>query len=308
VPGDGQIMDGRPFDRAMAKRHGLGRDSVTRLIREGRLRAVVRGVYVDATVPDDLPSRAEALHLRLPPDAVVCRRTAAWLLGVDGAGPGEDRATLPVECAVPTGRTPVRRPGVIGVAAPPDREIVTVDGIPCTTPTRTAVDVLRWCPPHVGLAAVDIMAARRLVEVEQVQAKVEEFAGDPGVRRARYLASLIEPLTQSKGETWLRLRMVDAGFPRPRAQIPVVSPWGDLALLDLGWDEERVAVEYDGEEFHSTPAQRAHDRWRRDWIERERHWRLLAVGKGEVLGPSLALERAVGELLSREPTIIRRRW
>jgi len=88
----------------------------------------------------------------------------------------------------------------------------------------------------------------------------------------------------------------------------VVSPVGQLALLDLGWVDELVAVEYDGEEFHSTREQQAHDRRRRGWVERECGWRVLAVGKGEVLGRSLAMERAVGELLSREPTILRRRW
>ncbi len=309
VPDSGQIMDGRPFDRAEARRRGLSRDRVTRLVKEGRLRGVVRGVYVDAAATDDLALRAAGLRLRLPPDAVVCRRTAAWLFGVDGAGPGEDPGALPIECAVPTGRTPVRRPGVIGLAAPPDDEVVLIDGIPCTTPVRTAVDVLRWCPPHVGLAVADAMAAAGVIGARPVQARVEEFAGAPGVRRARYLAALIEPLAQSKGETWLRLRVVDAGFPRPRAQIPVVPPDGRcLALLDLGWVDELVAVEYDGEEFHSSPQQRAHDRRRREWLEHECGWRVLAVGKGEVLGRSLGLERAVGELLSREPKILRRLW
>jgi very-short-patch-repair endonuclease len=88
----------------------------------------------------------------------------------------------------------------------------------------------------------------------------------------------------------------------------VWNRYGDLlALLDLGFEEERVAVEYDGEEFHSTPEQVAHDRRRREVVERH-DWRVLAVGKGEVLGPSLALERAVGELLSLEPRISRRQW
>jgi hypothetical protein len=301
-------MGGEPFDRAEARRRGLSRDRVTSLIREGHLRQLIRGVYVDARAPDDLASRAAALRLRLPQGAVICRRTAAWLYGIDGAGPGESLDVLPIECAVPTGRTPVRRPGVIGVAAPPDDEIVLVDGIPSTTPVRTAVDVLRWCQPHVGLGIADAMAAGGLIDIGAVRARVEEFSGAPGVRRARYLAALIEPLTQSKGETWLRLRIVDAGFPRPQAQIAVVSQDGRLALLDLGWEDALVAVEYDGEEFHSTPEQRAHDRRRRDWIERERGWRILAVGKGEVLGPSLALERAVGELLSLEPKILRRAW
>src|SRR4051794_160639 len=78
--------------------------------------------------------------------------------------------------------------------------------------------------------------------------------------------------------------------------------------LDLGWEDRKVAVEYDGEEFHSTPKQLAHDERRREALESRFGWRLLAVGRGEVFGPSLALERAVGELLSLAPAIARRRW
>jgi very-short-patch-repair endonuclease len=111
------------------------------------------------------------------------------------------------------------------------------------------------------------------------------------------------------GETWLRLRIVDAGFPRPTVQIEVLDARGRTVYrLDLGWEDELVAVEYDGEQFHCTAEHRARDRRRRDDLERTYGWRVLAVGKGEVLGPSLALEKAVGELLSREPQIRRRCW
>ena len=302
-------MFGRPFGRQDARAGGLSRDRITRLVETGLLRQVVRGVYLDARVPDDVGVRAACVSLKLPSDAVVCRRTAAWLLGIDGRGPSELFVPMPVECAVPPGRQPVRRPGVIGVSAPPGNEIVVVRGVPCTTAMRTAIDVLRWCPPRLALGIVDALAARGDVDPVELSARLVEFGAMRGVRQARYLAGLVEPLAQSMGESWLRLRMVDAGFPRPRAQIPVYDEHEVLlALLDMGWERDRVAVEYDGEEFHSTPEQVAHDLRRRELLEREYGWRILAVGKGEVLGRSLALEWAVGELLGREPRISRRRW
>ena len=51
-----------------------------------------------------------------------------------------------------------------------------------------------------------------------------------------------------------------------------------------------------------------HDRRRRELLEREYAWQVLGVGRGEVLGPSLSLERGVGELLSLEPKTLRRAW
>ncbi|MGZ4625831.1 MAG: hypothetical protein ACXV3S_06000, partial [Kineosporiaceae bacterium] len=79
---------------------------MTDLLKAGRLRQPVRGVYVDALVPDDLASRAACLRLRLPDGAVVGRVTAAWLLGVDGRSPGELEHPPLVECIVPSGSQP----------------------------------------------------------------------------------------------------------------------------------------------------------------------------------------------------------
>jgi very-short-patch-repair endonuclease len=147
------------------------------------------------------------------------------------------------------------------------------------------------------------------VTPDEVVRRVEGFPGCAGVRQARHLARLIEPATESFGESWLRLRVVDAGFPQPRVQIEIVDEAGYVVFrLDLGWDDVKVALEYDGEEFHSTPEQIRHDLRRRNELETRFGWRVLAVRKGEVLGSSLALERAIGELLSREPRIFRRRW
>jgi hypothetical protein len=303
------LLDGQPFDRTAARREGLRDPDVTALVAAGIVRHVVRGVYLDARVPDDLASRAACLRLRLPDDAVVGRLTSAWLFGVDGRLPDERSLPPLVECIVPPGRQPLRRPGVRCYVARLADEVLDVAGIPVTTPTRTAVDCLRWLRPHMGLGVADALAAAGLVTAPDLIARTAEASGHRGAVQARYLVALVDPRTESMGESWLRLRVVDAGFPRPRVQIEVCDRHGRCVYrLDLGWDGERAALEYDGEEYHSSPAQVAHDRRRRETLETTYGWRVLAVGKGEVLGPSLALERAVGELLSLEPRIGRRSW
>jgi hypothetical protein len=304
------LMDGRPFDRSRAAEGGLTPLDVTDLVAAGILRQPVRGVYLDARVPDDLASRAACLALRLPPNAVVGRLTAAWLWGIDGRLPEERLAPPVVECVVPVGRQPVRRPGVRCFVAPlGGDDVCEVDAIPVTTPHRTALDALRWLKPHMALAVADALAAAGLVVPEVLVARVAEMPGVRGIAKARYLAALIEPRTESMGESWLRLRVVDAGFPRPRVQIEVLDADGRCVYrLDMGWEERRVAVEYDGEEFHSTPEQVAHDRRRHAELQDRFGWQVLAVGKGDVFGRSLALEYAVGELLGLEAQISRRAW
>jgi hypothetical protein len=162
----------------------------------------------------------------------------------------------------------------------------------------------------MGLGAADALAAAGLVAPAGLVAAVERFRGSPGVSQARYLAALVEPRTESFGESWVRLRVMDAGFPRPQVQVEVgpAVPGGSSRRLDLGWPEQLAGLEYDGEEYHSSPAQLAHDEERRRDLEDRFGWRILAVGRGEVLGPSMALEAAVGELLGREPRLLRRRW
>ena len=273
------------------------------------MRHVVRGVYLDARVPDDVATRAACLRLRLPPGAVVSRLTAAWLWGVDGRMPEDRDGPVLVECTVPMGRQPLRHPGVRSYVAPLEGDVCELNGIPVTSAARTGVDALRWLRPHMGLGVADALAHRGLVTPQELSARVEDFGGCAGVRQARYLARLVEPGTESFGESWLRLRVVDAGFPRPRVQIEVVDAMGKVVYrLDLGWDDVKIALEYDGEEYHSTSEQVRRDRRRRDELEIVYGWQVLAVGKGEVLGSSMVLEKAVGELLSLEPRLWRRRW
>jgi very-short-patch-repair endonuclease len=56
---------------------------------------------------------------------------------------------------------------------------------------------------------------------------------------------------QSPQETWLRLLIIDAGFPRPQTQIPVPGDGRAKYYLDMGWADRKIAVEYDGD-HHRT--------------------------------------------------------
>ncbi len=305
------LLDGQPFDRRTARDHGVNGEQLRRMLLAGSVRRVLNDVYVDARAPDDLAFRARCLRLKLPRGAALSRLTAAWLFGVELTLLSPPDGPMPVECTVPPGREPLSRAGIRSYAAPLDADVdlVFVAGLPCTSPVRTAVDLLRWLRPHEGLAIVDAMSARGLIQALELPAAVERFTGAPGVAQARYLAAIVEPLTESPGESWTRLRLVDAGFPRPEAQIAVPNDGSARHYrLDMGWRGRRVAVEYDGEEFHEAPHQRRHDKRRRDDLRRRFGWTVLGVGKGEVLGPSMLLEWAVGALLGLEPRIARRRW
>jgi hypothetical protein len=66
--------------------------------------------------------------------------------------------------------------------------------------------------------------------------------------RAAPFSAEVDAGAQSPKESWLRLLLVDAGLPAPTTQIPVLDGYRVVALLDMGWEECKVAVEYDGDQ------------------------------------------------------------
>lgn len=100
-------------------------------------------------------------------------------------------------------------------------------------------------------------------------AGVERFRGERWVTTLRVLAPLADGRAESPPESILRLYWIDAGLPWP---VPQLEIWVDgqmIARLDLGHLGIRFAVEYDGDEWHSSPEQRSHDRDRRQAVEEE---------------------------------------
>jgi hypothetical protein len=303
------VNDGRCFRRDAAASVGLSPPALRAAVRDGSLRQVLRGVYVDSRRPDDTATRLAAIELVAPPGAVVARTTAAWARGVDATGVGPRGDPPVVECIVPPGRASPRHPGVRCHRLPLlDDDIEPLGGVRCTTPLRTAVDLLFQLRRHLALAAVDAMACAGLFTPGQLVAEVDRWQDRRGYARARRLATSCEPGAQSFGESWLRLRILDAGFPRPVAQVPLWSRDCVEYRLDLGYPWRRIGFEYDGLEFHSSAVDLRRDELRRTRIREAYGWTVLVAGRGDILGRSLRFERAVGELLGRQPRTRRRTW
>ena len=73
-------------------------------------------------------------------------------------------------------------------------------------------------------------------------------------------------------------------MPRPQTQIPLsVDEFGDLIIyLDMGWEDVKVAVEYDGEQHRSD---------RRQYTWDIRRLKCLSAWVGSLSGWSLATGR-----------------
>jgi len=90
---------------------------------------------------------------------------------------------------------------------------------------------------------------------------------------------LYDPGAASPKETWLRLLIIRAGFPRPQTQIPALSPDGRRQYyLDMGWKDLKLAAEYDGEQHRLDPVQFAYDIQRSEDLD-ELGWTRVRVVK-----------------------------
>ncbi|SON60051.1 hypothetical protein MSIMFI_01543 [Mycobacterium simulans] len=143
-----------------------------------------------------------------------------------------------------------------------DDEITQVAGLPVTTLTRTAYDLGRHLPRGQALARLDALMRATPFSTEDVMLLGKRHAGARGLKRLRSVLPLVDGGAASPKETWLRLLLVDGGLPAPETQIPVNANWRSVAVLDMGWEELKVAVEYDGDHHRSDRRQYAHDQWR----------------------------------------------
>ncbi len=272
-----------PFTTSQAHRLGVSRRTFQTMVALGLVRPVVRGVYAVAQAPDDVVMRASAIGLVLPPTAVVCDRTAAWLHGVDVL-PRTARTVAPPLDVVHSTDTRMDRPGVDGrrrgLLA---RDVTEVNGIRVTTPLRTALDLGRLLWRYDALAALDAFVRAGVLK-SALLLETGRFRGYRGVVQLRALGPIANGGAESLPESGLRLHWLEAGLPQPEVQWWVYDDDGTaLFRFDLADPDAGFAAEYDGEELHTEEGDREHDLARRAWLE-DRGWTIEVFTKADLYG------------------------
>lgn len=219
---------GAPFTPVMAVRAGIGRSVLDRLHREGRLRRLLRGVYLDAAAPVTRDVRASALALVIGPHQVVVGATAAWLHGIEVLR-HDPEAPVPVE--VRGRRRPRRGERPLPYA---DRDLTSVGGVRCTTPLRTALDLGRELPPEGALVALDALLALGAFSHTALMAELPRFTRQRGAGQLRELAAVADARAADATESVLRLRWLGARLPTPTPGLTVPRPGGGAVRLALG--------------------------------------------------------------------------
>ena len=227
----------RPFTRAMARASGVERSALERMLREGAVRRMVRGVYVAATAPDTAELRATAVALVVRREAIAVDRTAAWVHGIDVAKTAADEVH-PVEVVTPGRTTP---DGLGSGRQLTSHDIEHIAGLRLTTPLRTALDLGRLLPPGQALGAMDgLLGTGRFTHV-LLLAEVPRMAGHRGVGQLRVLAAQVDARSSGLGESTLRLHWHRAQLPTAVPAMQVCAS-GRLVRLSLGVERRQFGA------------------------------------------------------------------
>jgi hypothetical protein len=128
----------------------------------------------------------------------------------------------------------------------PDDHVTAIDGVPVTSLVRTVLDLCRTLPIEQAVAAGDHALAYGLVR-EVLEDQLANMARWPGIRQARRAVELVDPRSESAGESASRVRLHQDGLPAPELQQDIFDGEGKfVARVDFSWKEQATVGEFDG--------------------------------------------------------------
>jgi very-short-patch-repair endonuclease len=233
---------------------GATKDEVRRAADRRELLRVAPAVYVTAGSPRTWRQSLMVAVLDAGPGACVSHRAAAILLGIAKRGMKEV-----VEITTPRPRSQ-RLDGVV-VHRPLDlvysRDVVMIDGIPCTGPLRTLVDL------GVTESWLEVWdAIERAIQADLVTHKGCEWMLARLSKQGRHGCG---PYRRALDERALKMKAPHKGLLEPRFaglaaryRLPAYSYQHDVfgdgsVFADFAWLHEKVIVEVKGFETHGTP-------------------------------------------------------
>ncbi|MDQ2638442.1 MAG: DUF559 domain-containing protein [Actinomycetota bacterium] len=267
----------------------LSRRGMQRLLRDAELIKIFPGIYSLGAA--DVFTRLRGLDLRCGTPVAVCLGTAAALFGFDT----EDVTDLHV--LNPDGHLLRDRAG-LKVHRRHGAPLTSHRGRPLTTPSWTAVEVARGLSRPRALATLDAALRSQTCDRRDLLAATEVQGGRRGIVMVRELIPLARPEAESPMESEARLVMLDGGLPHPLLQHEIVDRDGRVWRVDFAWLDGRVAVEFDGFDYHSSRESLRKDRQKRAALE-EIDWRVLSVVSDDVRRHPDVMVRRIRAQLTR---------
>lgn len=227
---------------------GLNADQIDYRVKTGRLHRVHRGVYAVGRPPRTAIERAAAAVLACGPDAALSHRSALALWGLTDRWPWASDVIVPRD----------RRPKGISVHRAADlisRDFRRHNSIRATSPARTILDCAPFMSDKALARAVNEARRSKQLRLSDLADVVRRFPYHRGACRLRPLASASGGPTRSGWEDSFPAFCRRFGLPEPVMAAKVAG-----YEVDALFPREKVIVELDGWEFHSTRASFESDR------------------------------------------------
>ena len=266
---------------------GLTREAIRKRVARGSLHRLYPGVYAVGNPLLSLRGKWRAAVRACGPSAVLSHRDAAMLLGLLRTS----RRPIDVTVASQRGR---RLDGIDHHRSVLlSRDKMEHEGLPCTSPSRTLLDLAAILSPRPLEKAYEQGWILGLLDIRALENVLGRASGHRGARALRALVATSHggrTVTRSTLEE-LFLSLVDrAGIPRPEFNVDIPVP-GEEINVDCLWPAERLVVELDSRRYHrDNPGAFTGDR-RRDRL-------LRLAGYDSVRFTDEELERAGDEVIA----------
>jgi very-short-patch-repair endonuclease len=124
---------------------------------------------------------------------------------------------------------------------------VNAGGMPATSVLRTVGELCCRLSLIEAVVVADSALHSGAIRLQDMTRWAVANAGQRGIRNLRRVLEHAEPKAESPMESRLRMALVLAGLPRPKAQVPIHDRWGRvIGRPDLYYEEQRLGIEYDG--------------------------------------------------------------
>lgn len=249
----GAIADGQHgvISREQLKAAGVSEEGIAQAVASARLHPLFRSTYSVGRRAVDLHGRLLAATLACGSGTVVSHGSAAWLLGLWQARPGEVEVIAPIEA----GR---KIPGIRRRFPPPPLpdHLDEWAGVPCTNPSRTLVDLAGIAGARALADAVEESAVLGVLDVHAIDVILDESRR----RGSRRLNLILEGWRRYTPRMRLRSRMEARLLPLlTHHSLPIPRTNEKLRIarrtfeVDFLWPEQRLVMETDGGSFHDHP-------------------------------------------------------
>ena len=270
---------------------GVGPDAIQRRLAAGRLHTLHRGVYAVGHTALAPQARLTAGVLAAGPDAVVGHQSAAALWEIRKLTPG------PIHLITPTERR--QRPDLhLHHRLLLADEVTIRQGMPTTTPARTLFDLAAVLPQSQLERAIAEAAFLRLPIAPSLPLLLERHPGQRGntnLKAALKNADLGNGIPKSELERRFLALVRKHRIPHPEVNHHVQIAGRDFER-DCLWRDQRLNVELDGRQGHTTDHRFERDR-ADDRAMVAAGWRVIRVTWRQLTDESQTLVRDVVDLL-----------